>query len=505
MKASLLFRDHDFDLQMNMPPNEQTLAKDLELNTLFGAMALGDEFLFEGAKNAVLSGLKNDPETIIYRQDIIKDCLKNPSITRRIYNIAAEAVEGEKKAYYLSFFSRYPDAILSRSIEVLTMFVDRLQKIKKIGEEHADKYESEGFTRFFAMLKKELSDEYFEAIQRHLRELKFSDGVLMSAELGKGIKGINYTLRKTIGKKKSWIERIFIPRTPAYSYNIAPRDESGARALSELKGKGITLVANALAQSTDHILSFFTMLRNELAFYVGCVNLHEQLVRMGEPASFPEPAVSIECGHSFRGLYDVCLALTMKRKIVGNDMSADGNNIVIITGANEGGKSTFLRSVGLAQLMMQCGMFVPADAFSSGVYDSLFTHFKREEDMTIKSGKLDEELKRMSEIVDRISPNTMLLLNESFAATNEREGSEIARQIICALKEKRVTIFYVTHLYEFALGIYEKNAEKTIFLRAERQTDGGRTYKILTGKPLPTSYGRDLYGLIFGTDRENIK
>jgi DNA mismatch repair ATPase MutS len=108
-----------------------------------------------------------------------------------------------------------------------------------------------------------------------------------------------------------------------------------------------------------------------------------------------------------------------------------------------------LRSIGLAQLMMQAGMFVGAEDFTADLTPSVFTHYKQEEDATMKSGKLDEELARMSDIADHLEPNSMLLLNESFAATNEREGSEIARQIVRALAEKRVRILFVTHLYDF--------------------------------------------------------
>ena len=199
-------------------------------------------------------------------------------------------------------------------------------------------------------------------------------------------------------------------------------------------------------------------------------------------------------------LGNVHLALTMKQEVVGNDLNADHKNLVIITGANQGGKSTFLRSIGLAQMMMQCGLFVPAESFCANVCDGLFTHYKREEDATMKSGKLDEELCRMSEIVDHLTPNSLLLFNESFAATNEREGSEIARQIICALLEKGIKVFFVTHLYEFAHNFYEKKMGNAIFLRAERQRDGGRTFKLMEGEPLKTSYGEDLYYKIFGAD-----
>ena len=499
MKVFLMYKDQDFNLQRQLPSNEQALTQDLELNTLFNAMALGDKFLFEVANKVVLTGINDHPDSIRYRQNILKDCLKNSSIVRDIYNLAAESIEN-KKQHYWGFYSRYPGSILYSSIEMLQMFVGMIKKLKNIADEHADKFESGGFTAFFAMIKKKLDDEYFASIQNHLKELKFRDGVLISAELGKGNEGANYILRKPQDKKQNWMQRIFATKPPVYSFHIAERDEGGARALSELKDRGINLVANALAQSTDHILGFFSMLRTELAFYVGCLNLHGRLAQKGEPICFPQPVAPGGRRHSFIGLYDICLALILEQRIVGNDVDADNKDLVIITGANQGGKSTFLRSVGLAQLMMQCGMFAPAESFCSNVCDGLFTHYKREEDSDMNSGKLDEELSRMSEIVNNITSNPMMLFNESFAATNEREGSEIARQIICALFEKHIKCFFVTHLYEFAHGFYDKKMENAISLRAERQTDGGRTFKLIEGEPLQTSYGEDLYNGIFGTD-----
>ena len=203
----------------------------------------------------------------------------------------------------------------------------------------------------------------------------------------------------------------------------------------ELKGRGISLIASA-GQSTDHILSFFSMLRLELGFYVACLNLRDRLAKKGEPICFPVPLAAGKAILSGRGLYDLCLSLGMKERVVGNDLSADHKLLVMITGANRGGKSTFLRAIGLAQLMMQCGMFAPAESFRANLCDGIFTHYKREEDAGMRSGKLDEELSRMSAIMDNLTPNSIVLLNESFAATNEREGSEIARQIVRALLER---------------------------------------------------------------------
>ena len=224
----------------------------------------------------------------------------------------------------------------------------------------------------------------------------------------------------------------------------------------------------------------------------------EQLAKKREPIVFPTPAALGERKLTFRGLYDVCLTFKTDRRVVGNDLSADGKDFVIVTGANQGGKTTFLRSLGLAQLMMQCGMFVAAESFSANLCSQIFTHFRREEDATMKSGKLDEELNRCSAIVDRITPNALLLFNKSFASTNEREGSEIARQITSALLEKRVEIVFVTHLYDFAHSVYDENVVTTVFLRAERGADGGRTFKLREGEPLQTAFGEDLCNEIFG-------
>ncbi len=495
MKAFLMHPDQDFDLERELPPNEAALTQDLELDTLVSAMAVGDKFLFDIAKRAVLASL-HDPEAIVYRQQVLADCLQHPSVIREIYQLAVEAIHNERRGFWLSSYSS-PDSILHRSVSVLEMFVGMLKRLRAIADEYAGQFRSEGFTRFFAMLSKELGDEYFETVEAHLKELRFRRGVLLSAQLGKGNKGIRHVLRRL--PEQSWMERISRRSRSGYSFQIADRDDNGAKALSELRGKGINLVAGALAQSTDHILSFFGMLQAELAFYIGCLNLHERLVEKGEPTCFPVPVAPGEGPRlSARGLYDVCLTLHLEGRVVGNTLNADGKWLVMITGANQGGKSTLLRSVGLAQLMLQCGMFVAATSFRAGACDGVFTHFKREEDAAMESGKLDEELRRMADIAGKITPNCLLLCNESFASTNEREGSEIARQVVRALVEADVKVVYVTHLYDLAQGFYLAEMDSALFLRAERQPDGRRTFRLVEGEPLPTSFGEDSYRRIFG-------
>ena len=522
MKAFLMYRDRDFDpeqilarrhqrntaeelgLQRLLPWNAEVLTQDLELDTLIDAMAGGDQFLSEASRSAIVSAVRQDLDTIAYRQAILADCLKNAAIIRDMYALTIDAIEREKKKFW-SWFGDSPAATLNRAVGVMGMLVEILRRLREMADLHDDKFASDGFRRLLAMLRAELSDDYFAEVQAHLRELKFRDGVLASAELGEAAKGNNYTLRRLQPRDRSWLKRIFTQPPPSFTLHLSPRDEAGGRALSELHDRGIALVANALAQSCDHVLRFLAMLRTELAFYVGCLNLHGHLAKLDEPVCFPVAAAPGERRFSCRELYDICLALRMGVKVVGNDVNADGKDLMVITGANQGGKSTFLRSVGLAQLMMQAGMFAPAESFSASVCEGVFTHYKREEDVTMKSGKLDEELARMSEIVDNLRGDALVLFNESFAATNEREGSEIARRIVEALVEKRVRAFFVTHLFEFAYGIYETGERNVRFLRAKREADGRRTFKLIEGEPLQTSYGEDLYNRIFAPRRQGAR
>lgn len=522
MKAFLMYRDRDFDpgqllarrerelryrnadqkalgLEQRLPWNEAALRQDLGLDILFATMAQGDSFLFEVAKVAMLTSL-TDLSTILYRQDIFADCLDNEQVIREMYQVLLAALEGERKNYWSSF-GRYPSGTLHRAVEVLQVFVVALKALRRLADRHADRFRSEGFTALSAMLRRELSDGYFAEVEQHLGRLKFRKGVLISAKLGQGNKGTDYALRRPHDNKRNWIERLLAEKPPSYTFQLHPRDESGAHALSALTDRGVNLVANALAQSTDHILSFFQMLRTELAFYIGCLNLRAELARLGEPTCrpTPEPMESKTLLHA--ELYDVALALNAKQKVVGNDLAGGPKRLVIVTGANTGGKSTFLRSVGIAYLMMQAGMFAPAQAFSAGVRDGIVTHYKRQEDTQMESGKWDEELGRMSAIVDHLRPHALLLFNESFASTNEREGSEIARQVVKALLEKHVSVVFVTHLYHFAHGIFAEQWDGTVFLRAERRADGTRPFKLIEGNPLQTSYGEDLYQRIFAMDK----
>jgi MutS domain V len=494
MKAHLLYPDRDFDFAAGLPAGHEDLIQDLELTTVLEAMAAGDDFLFDVSTRVVLDSLA-DPELIRYRQQVLADCIAEPDVVRQMYDIALGALRDRRGVWgFLS--SQYPASILSGAVNQLDVLIARLRQLRRLADEHAAKFSSAGLTTLIATLQHELDDQYFETLAGHLRQLRFRDGVPISMQLDRDNSGINYVLRSG-STRRGWKELIGIEPRSVYSFTIPPRDEAGSQALSEMTSRGVNLVANAAAQSADHVTSYFTMLRAELGFYVSCLNLRDRLVTAGQQVTFPEAS---ECGRlEFRceDLRDTSLTLRTE-SVVGNDVDADGKSLVIITGANSGGKSTFLRSAGLAVVMMQCGMFVTASSLRASVAAHVSTHFIREEDAEMVSGRLDEELRRMSAIADRLGPNCLVLFNESFAATNEREGSEIGRQVVRALLGAGVRVFFVTHQFDLADSFRRQLPDSTLFLRAPRQPDGRRTFRLAVADPLPTSYGEDIYYRIGG-------
>ena len=320
----------------------------------------------------------------------------------------------------------------------MVVFIDVLKRVRGLVDQHGAEFRSEAFSRLFTTLARELDDDYFALIDKQLNRLKFRNGVLVSAALGKGLKAVNYVLRRRLKPPGNWLTRayesLFEQGPMSFNLYLAPRDEAGARAMSELRDRGLGLAADALAKSAEHIGSFFHMLQTELAFYIGCLNLHERLLDLQAPFSFPDASEAEALRFSSSELYDVCLALSANKRPVGNDIAGDGKALIIVTGANQGGKTTFLRSLGLAQLMTQSGMFAPAAKLSISIVNALFTHFKREEDAGMKSGKFDEELARMDAIVDNLKPRSLILSNE-FVRRDQRAGGvrNRAADRVCAL------------------------------------------------------------------------
>jgi hypothetical protein len=504
MRVRLLHPIQDPDLSPRLPWRLQELVdEDLELRRVYKAMAGGDEFLLETAKKIVPLAI-TDPDVIVYRQQVLADCLANRAAAQQMYDIAVDGVQVRRKVFLGGLMSRDPQAILRRSVRILELLVTNLRQLRALCDEQGNSFSSRGFRQLLDMIGVQIYDEYLDQLDADLRELHLPRGITLSASLGQGNKGFEYLLHQP--PRRNWWDKLTGSHSGSGGFAVDDRDEAGAKALTDLAGHAINDVANTVTRSADHVEEFFGRLRTELGFYLACMNLYEQLTKANVPTCFPIPTPIKPARFGCRDLRDVGLCLTAAKPVTGNDVEGDAKSLLVITGANEGGKSTFLRSMGAAQVMMQAGMFVTATSFHANVRDAIFTHFKREEDDTHAHGKLDEELARMSDIADVVGSASMLLCNESFASTNEREGSQIAHEVIRAMVENGVQVIFVTHLYDLAHQLSSCRDPANLFLRAQRRDDGVRTFRLQPGQPEPTSYGQDSFRRVFGdaASRETV-
>jgi hypothetical protein len=486
MKVRLLHPEHDADLTSHLPWQiDALITDDLELNRIYDAMAAGDKFLLETAK-AVLPQMITDPAVITHRQQVLADTLANHSLVQQIHAIAAgvDGIELRHKVFLGGLKSKDPAAILRRSVRIMELLTNTLRELRNL-------------IALSAMLAQQIPDTYLTLVGDYLSEFQLPRGVLLSSRLGAGNDAERHVLHQP--PRRTWLGRLTDTPSEGYEFTVDADDVLGAEALTKLAGRAINDIANTVTQSAEHLRHFFSRLRLESAFYLACANLHRALARRNVPTCFPVPTPTEPHRFDCADLRDVGLCLATSNNIQGTTIEADRKALTVITGANGGGKSTFLRSVGTAQLMMQAGMFVTAQAFTANVRSGIFTHFTREEDATLTHGKLEEELTRMSTLVDQINPASLLLFNESFASTNELEGSQIALQIIDAMVDSGVKVLLVTHLYDLARSLHARHDTTQLFLRAERHPDGVRTFQLVPGEPEPTSYAQDSFQHIFGT------
>ncbi|WP_067890211.1 MutS-related protein [Nocardia vaccinii] len=473
---------------------EQRTLADLGLNALCAITAHDDEHgedpAIAEAVRAVLSASITDPEVIRYRHAVLADCCAHPSAVRELYRTATEATRVRR---WKVGPRHRPNGKLLLALEPLRELLGCLRELRAACARHAASFESAGFADLAATVATELDERYLASVEQELAALDFENGLHFTAGLGPGNKTAGIRLHPPIRRRRFGLDR----RT-GRAFEAIDDPETESDPVVQLQNPALQIIADVVGDAADQVQDFFARLRTQLAFYLGCVNLRRRLIRDRVPICLPtvHPAGAPRLRGT--GLRDIGMCLAGGRAVVGNDLDADGRSLIIVTGANNGGKSTLLRAVGAAQLMAHAGMFVAAESFETGLHGGIFTHFAADEDRTMSHGKLVEELVRMSELVDRMSPDSLLLCNESFASTGARDAEQIAEPLLNALLDTGVRIVFVTHLTEFACRRAASAHPTDLFLRAERLPDGTRTYHLVPGSPESGSHADDIFHKVFG-------
>ena len=328
----------------------------------------------------------------------------------------------------------------------------------------------------------------------------FKSGDALDKILRLDFKNDNYTCIANLvpfGKKQSENQKMAL----SLAFNSAINDVYRSSLRSWKK-----IVQTYVLENTEFLLN----LMPEFEFLVKGTNMLRALQKKGCVLSLPEIRPIEERAFSAIGLYNPCVALKIEDEIVANDLIFDENaTIYVLSGPNRGGKSVITCAIGLSQVMMQLGMYVPAEHAVISPVDGIYTHFPTGADDTIDKGRLGEECARLSEILDCVTANSLVLLDESLSSTGSFEASYIAAEVLGGLAHVGCRCLFSTHLHELAAEIDNINARSKASggvaidtLVAGMKGEGKRSFKITRAKPDGKSYARDIaqsYGLTYET------
>lgn len=497
-------------------------AEDIGVAAVRERFGLPEEFLYE---------LRQDVATIRYRQSILADVLASEELC----NVLREVRPMLRELAYFRTTRKEQSAPLQQAVwrlGELETYVSCLQRLADAAV--LPDLKSAGMQALLAFVRQRREDPVYQRLLNELPALrgglKRRASVSIGINLDDQLRPSEATLLAVHDEKfaeRPLLSRIFGPATPYQPVASIKRVAAMGSLLGDLDrilGAVARPLAKALGQYVRLQVQDLLSLEREIAFYLGAAQLYRALAARGLPVCRPRLAGAGERSLQVSGLYNVNLALGASeenaRDIVGNDLDmAASGRILVLTGPNQGGKTTFTRAVGLLQVLAQAGLYAPATSATVSPADAVDTHFPVDEPGHAEGGRLAEEARRLASIFASSSEHSLILMNESLASTSPSESLYLAEDVVRGLRLLGARAVFATHLHELGERVDTINGEvdggsRVVSMVAGIESGGGggngevrRTYRIRPGPPVGLSYARDIarrYGISFDDIRAQL-
>lgn len=473
-----------------------------------------------------------DEDVIRERNHVIHDLVSVPELHTVFLSVIDDLryiknMVNIREAHYASETHLY-------SVKQLDIYFHCIDSIVQNGE-HFNKADSYSIRDFYSDVVKISESNEYKKLREGTKELLKRIGSVKSISLGfnfnedlslkdGGILSIN---TKPI-VSKTLIERLLSVQDTNALHSMAPlttpkilnRHESSLMndtiytALNKVFKKNLSqwqpTIDAFLSNSCKELLNSLPV----LVFLTESVRIHRIMTELRLPLCKPTIYPTYEKVFSVKKAYNPVTALQIgAAKIVMNDITFDEKGqFYILTGPNQGGKSVFLRSIGIIQVFAQLGWLVPAESASISPVTGLYTHFpKNVSENGSGMGRLEEECHRLSAIVEKLSQFSMLLLDETLSSTNAYEATYIACDFIRGVTDMGCRGIFSTHLHEVVEVTERHNAQANShsvidYLKVGIEHDK-RTYKVYRAKSDGKSYAHDIakrYGLTYDQIKSTV-
>jgi DNA mismatch repair protein MutS len=534
-------------------PGRQPWADDLALEPVVQALALKPRYA--GVVRGVLAALCADPATIRFRHEVLGDLLALPAFAARLEEVlpsvtAAAGAGAQRWAGESGVFQ------IAGRLSDLEAYVAAVRALLAALDAFQADVRAQGWLALRAHLVALAAADEFQALEAELpalrAQLEQARSVTLGINLDDQLRPASATLLRVsaerFGSPRSLIGRLLgaereahLGQTPLRQAKGSPDEAKPPRQafgpdrqlfldLSQLLEEVVAPVEAALARFARAQGSLMSVLEGEVAFFLGAARLVRQLRAEGYALSLPTIAPPEGRIFTASALYNLELALRLRAEAARGRRSDgaerppeapvpadaafdDAGRIFVLTGPNRGGKTTFTRAVGLAQVLAQAGLPVPAAAATVSPVDQIFTLFPAAEATRTGMGRLDQEAAQLAALFRSATARSLALLNEPFGSTSPHEAIGIARDVLGGLRLLGARAILVTHLHDLARDAASLNdavpgasAVATLIAEVAPPADGEqegavRTYRIIRGLPEASSHAADIaaaHGLQLG-------
>ena len=477
--------------------------------------------------------LCTDPEIIEYRLDVLDDVLKMPKLLPLLGNTVRIILENEK-INSDSQTDPHTFSALSEHIEALKKFRESIEKFCAYCDtDEGSSASSAAVKNLIGYFKAIHSSKSFADMCSDLEELEeaFSKrircitvAINFNEEMRPVSAGIVGWSNTAATEKPSVFDRILYRNAKFADVNVKNlHDRYNAESseiehaifteLEKITSEYIFRLNRAMKDYACIDLRGLNGLSEQIGFFENSAKLVDLVCSKGLEMCRPVFLPPEERRFEAHGIFDIMYfrkAASAGKEVITNDISMDDRvRFWLLSGANNGGKTTFVRAVGICQLFAQTGLYVPAAECSLSPADFIFTHFPKEEAVGIDSSRFTSEIKSLKTITDHASSQSMLLMNESLQSTTPTECVEIAGEMLRIFTMIGTRGIFATHLTELASSAAEISSDPDCrssigSLTAGTDDSGERTYRITEGMPQKRSHADTIFRK-FGISSDEIR